>query len=319
MSWIELSLDTTDEAVDWVCTLLANAIAPTDMQINKYQGVSSKWTFTILMYLSEDMHIHQKIEAIASILMPLYRTDMTTELRTFVVAQKLVEIDATETSSRDSLIKRIGDRFVIVSPNSSYQTSSHPQEIILRLQNSLAFGSGLHPATILSLRLLERHVKPTTYTLDLGSGSGILTVAIAKLGAKVLAIDNDAIAVAATEDAVKLNQVSPQVEVVCGSLGSASQLGHWMGGDRSDSVTEIYANGQFDLIVANIFARVHISLATEFCRALQKPSGILITAGYTRDREADITAAMSAAGLTICDREQIDEWIAIAFCHQNMA
>ncbi len=318
MSWIELSLDTTDEAVDWVCTLLANAIALADMQINKYQGASSKWTFTILMYLSEDMHIHQRIEAIASILKPLHRTDMTTELRTFVVAQKLVEIEATETSSKDSLIKRISDRFVIVSPNSSYQ-SSNPQEIILHLQNSLAFGSGLHPATILSLRLLERHVKPTTYTLDLGSGSGILTVAIAKLGAKVLAIDNDAIAVAATEDAVSLNQVTSEVKVICGSLGSASQLGHWMGGDSSDSVTEIYPDGQFDLIVANIFARVHISLATEFYRALQKPSGILITAGYTRDREADITAAMSAAGLTVCDREQIDEWIAIAFCHQNMA
>ncbi len=318
MSWIELSLDTTDEAVDWVCTLLANAIALADMQINKYQGASSKWTFTILMYLSEDMHIHQRIEAIASILKPLHRTDMTTELRTFVVAQKLVEIEATETSSNDSLIKRISDRFVIVSPNSSYQ-SSNPQEIILHLQNSLAFGSGLHPATILSLRLLERHVKPTTYTLDLGSGSGILTVAIAKLGAKVLAIDNDAIAVAATEDAVSLNQVTSEVKVICGSLGSASQLGHWMGGDSSDSVTEIYPDGQFDLIVANIFARVHISLATEFYRALQKPSGILITAGYTRDREADITAAMSAAGLTVCDREQIDEWIAIAFCHQNMA
>ncbi len=313
MSWIELSLDTTDEAVDWVCTLLANAIATTDIQINQYQGVSSKWTFTILMYLPEDTHIHQRIEAIASILKPLHHTDMTTELRTFVVEQKFFEIESTENSSN----KQIGDRFMIVSPNSSYQPSN-PQEIILRLQNSLAFGTGLHPATILSLRLLERHVKPATHTLDLGSGSGILTVAIAKLGAEVLAIDNDAIAVAATEDAVRLNQVTSQVEVICGSLGSASQLGHWMGGDSSDSVTEIYPDGQFDLIVANIFARVHISLADEFYKALHKPSGILITAGYTSDREEDISLAMSKAGLIMCDREQIDDWIAIAFCHQNM-
>ena len=154
------------------------------------------------------------------------------------------------------------------------------------------------------------------HTLDLGSGSGILSVAIAKLGASVLAIDNDSIAVTATQDAVQLNQVASQVTVICGSLGSASQLGHWLGGDSIESVPEIKANAQFDLIVANIFARIHISLAAEFYKALRSTSmhsGILITAGYTSDREEDITAAMREAGLVVYDRVQINEWIAIAF------
>ncbi len=312
MSWIELSLDTTNEAVDWVCTLLANAIAAEDIHIREYSDRQAKWTFTIQMYLPEDERIHQRIEAIAKILMPLHRTGMTSELQTFIVDCKPPKI---EKNLENSLIRKIGDRFVILSSESAYEPEN-PQEIILRLQNSLAFGSGLHPATILSLRLLERHIKPELNTLDLGSGSGILSVAMAKLGATVLAIDNDPVAVSATQDAVVRNQVTQKVTAMCGSLGSASQLGHWMGGDHVESVPAIAAEGQFDLIVANIFARVHISLAAEFYKALRSTtthSGILITAGYTSDREEDITAAMSETGLTVCDREQIEEWMAIAF------
>lgn len=314
MSWIELSLDTTAEAVDWVWTLLTKAIAVEDMQISEYQDrqTNTKWKFTIQIYLLEDARIHQRIEAIAAILAPLYRASLTTELQTFVVEQKPYQI---EQNIKNSLIRRIGDRFVILSADSIYQ-ASNSQEITLRLQNSLAFGTGLHPTTILSLQLLERHVKPAMHILDLGSGSGILSVAIAKLGASVLAIDNDSIAVTATQDAVQLNQVASQVTVTCGSLGSASQLGHWLGGDSIESVPEIKANAQFDLIAANIFARIHISLAAEFYKALRSTSihsGILITAGYTSDRGEDITAAMSKAGLAVYDRAQIDEWIAIAF------
>ena len=314
MSWIELNLDTTNEAVDWVYTLLAKAIATEDIHISEYEGDPAKWTFTIQMYLSENARIHQRIDEIEKILTPLHRTGMTSKLQTFVVPQKPISIESGQ-NVRNSLIRRIGDRFVILCADSDYQ-ARNSQEIILQLQTSLAFGSGLHPATILSLQLLERYVEPTLYTLDLGSGSGILSIAIAKLGAKVLAIDNDPIAVAATQDAVERNQVTSQVQVQEASLGSASQLGHWMGGDSIESITAIEAKGQFDLIVANIFARVHISLAPEFYKALRSTSthsGILITAGYTSDRADNVTSAMIEAGFEEYDRAQIDEWTAIAF------
>ena len=314
MSWIELNLDTTNEAVDWVYTLLAKAIATEDIHISEYEGEHGKWTFTIQMYLPENARIHQRIDEIDKILTPLHRTGMTSKLQTFVVPQKPISIESGQ-SVQNSLIRRIGDRFVILCTDSDYQ-ARNSQEIILRLQTSLAFGSGLHPATILSLQLLERYVEPNLYTLDLGSGSGILSIAIAKLGAKVLAIDNDPIAVAATQDAVERNQVTSQVQVQEASLGSASQLGHWMGGDSIASIMAIEAKGQFDLIVANIFARVHISLAPEFYKALRSTSthsGILITAGYTSDRADNVTSAMIEAGFEEYDRAQIDEWTAIAF------
>jgi ribosomal protein L11 methyltransferase len=119
---------------------------------------------------------------------------------------------------------------------------------------------------------------------------------------------------------VKLNQVTDKVTPMCGSLGSASQLGHWMGGDGVGAVPAIDAEQKFDLIVANIFARVHISLADEYYKALRSSStgagsssGTLITAGYTSDRAENVTDAMVAAGFSVCDRTQIDEWVAIAF------
>jgi len=312
MAWIELSLDTTNEAVDWIYTLLAKAIAAEDMHIREYRDRYPQWTFTIQMYLLEDDQIHQRIDAIADLLKPLHRTGMTSELQTFIVDQKPPQI---ERNPEHSLVRRIGDRFVILSADSDYQ-ASNSQEIILRLQNSLAFGSGLHPATILSLQLIERYTQPSLDALDLGSGSGILSVALAKLGVTVLAIDNDRIAVDATQDAVERNQVTQQVTVQCASLGSASQLGHWMGGDSIESAPEIQANGQFDLIVANIFARVHISLASDFYKALRNTSthsGILITAGYTSDRAEDVTQSMIAAGFEPCDQVHMNEWIAIAY------
>lgn len=323
MAWIELSLDTTNEAVDWVCTLLANAIAVEDMRIGKHEDRHGKWTFTIQMYLPEDSQIHQRIDAIANILHPLHRTGMTSELQAFVIDEKpLAPSPNANLNADNAMIRRIG-RFVILANDANYGGSDDQKndpEIILRLQNSLAFGSGLHPATILSLQLLERHVKPELYALDLGSGSGILSVAMAKMGAIVLAIDNDPIAVAATTDAANLNQVTDKVTTMCGSLGSASQLGHWMGGDGIGVVPAIEAEQKFDLIVANIFARVHISLADEFYKALrhrstglESSSSTLITAGYTSDRTENVTDAMVAAGFSIGDRAQIDEWIAIAF------
>ena len=316
MSWIELSLDTTNEAVDWVYTLLAKAIAAKDLHIRRYQQEQpAKWTYTIQIYLPKNAQIHQRINEIENILTPLHRTGLTSELQSFVIARKPFEIELDQTYA-NSLVRSIGDRFVIVSSYANYEASS-PQEITVRLLNTLAFGSGLHPATILSLRLLERHIQPELYALDLGSGSGLLSVAMAKLGAEVLAIDNDPIAVMATEDAVQRNQVTQQVKTMCASLGSASQLGPWMGGDIEEDVVAIEADGEFDLIVANIFARVHISLAAEFHKALRNTSthsGILITAGYTRDRAEDVSSAMIDVGFTECDRIELGEWMAIAYC-----
>ena len=320
MQWIELSVNTTEEAVDWVCTLLTQAKYTGDVRVAKYNEIDSElntvkpeWAFTICLYLAYDTHANIFIDKIADLLSPLQRTGMSSKLQTAVVENKPV------LGEKVSFLHRIGKRFVILSPDTYYKPQT-PEEIIIRLETSLAFGSGLHPATILSMKLLERHVLPQMNVLDLGSGSGILSVAIAKLGANVLAIDNDHVAVRSTQDAVVRNGVEKQVKVMEGSLGHGSTLGHWMGGDIISNVPVIDAQHNFDLIVANIFARIHISLAADYQQALRQSSengGILIAAGFTSDYEEAITTTFAENGLKKVDCEQLDDWIAIAYQNQS--
>ncbi|MEA5504295.1 50S ribosomal protein L11 methyltransferase [Halotia wernerae UHCC 0503] len=317
MPLMELSLDTTDEAVDWVCTLLAETIDIDDIQITKYQKQSlpqlatqdlahPPWTFTIRLHIPYDLHSQVTVEKIVNLLSPLHRTGLATTIQTTVVEAKSKDADID-----NPLVHRIGKGFVVLAPDTPYQSEA-TDEVILRMKTSLAFGSGLHPATILALQLLERYIVPTMNVLDLGSGSGILSVAIAKLGASVLALDNDAIAVQATQDAVTLNQVEQQVTVMSGSLGVGSDLGHWMSGITSNNVSKIEGKQTFDLIVANILARVHITLADDFRRSLRQP-GILITAGFTTDHEENVVTALTEVGFEVIDCERFNEWVALTY------
>lgn len=317
---MELSLDTTHEAVDWVRTLLAETIDVGDVHIRKYAEpnlphrhdrdvAQPHWAFTIRLYLQHDARSRERVEKIVNLLSPLHRTGLATTLEITVVEEK-----PTHPEVLNPLVHRIGQRFVLLTSDAPYQSEA-ADEVTLKLKTSLSFGSGLHPATIVCLQLLERYVVPTMNVLDFGSGSGILSVAIAKLGANVLALDNDSIAVQATQDAVRLNRVEQQVTVMEGSLGCGSDLGHWMGGNTIDNMPKVEATKTFDLIVANVLARVHIALADDFGRALRRTDahgGLLITAGFTSDYEDEVAMALTEAGLEAVDCERFNEWVALA-------
>ncbi|MGV0025673.1 50S ribosomal protein L11 methyltransferase [Phormidesmis priestleyi] len=301
MSWIELSLHATHEAVDWVCTLLSTAHFMGDIQISNYTS-GENWAFTLCLYLPNDRHARNQVDAIAALLSSLHRTEMTTALEIAVLEERPTQINP--------FVCRIGQRFAIV--NSAQPVPLQPEDIPLQITTSLSFGSGFHPATRLSLQLLERYVSPNMQALDLGSGSGILSVAMAKLGANVLALDNDAIAVDSTQAAVNLNHVTNRVTVRAGSLGIGSGLGHWMGGETQETVDTFMPEASFDLIAANIFARVHIALASDFKKAL-RPSGLLIAAGFTDDRTAEVSQALEEVGFEAIETQRLDEWVALAY------
>jgi ribosomal protein L11 methyltransferase len=306
MHWIELSLDAAPEAIDWITTLLANAnwdggcslvYAPIE------PPTEAIWAFRVQLYWPNDVQARTRLDHLVQLLTPLQRTGLITQPE----AATLPEIPA-----QPNLAYAIGQRFVILSPTA---IAPAQDKILLRLEPSHAFGSGLHPATQLSLQLLERHVTAGMNTLDLGCGSGILSVAMAKLGARVLAIDTDAIAVRATQAAMQFNGVTAAVTVELGSLATGSTLGHWMGGDLPAPVTPIAAIARFDLIVANILARIHLALAADYRHALRqssRQSGILITAGYALDYAAEVDQALSAVGFECVDRQQSQDWIALA-------
>lgn len=330
MSWVEMRLNATHEAIDWVSTLLASTAFNGDVYVTPCSKdadpdiepplnsnthhptpppASSGWAFTVCLYLPDGNQARTHVEEIRDRFSSLYRTGLTTELQATVVEQKPTQAEALASS-----IYRIGNRFVVTDPTSRYQAQA--DEVMLTIKPSLAFGSGLHPATRISLRLLERYVAPTMSALDLGSGSGILSVAMAKLGAQVLALDNDSVAVKATEDTVRRNQVEQYVTVLEGSLGCGSSLGHWMNGETLETVPTVQPTATFDLIVANILARVHITLANDFQQALRSTndhSGFLIVSGFTNDYEPEVNQALTRVGFEPIDSERIDEWVGLVY------
>lgn len=305
MGWTEFRFGATPEAIDWVSTLLATAHSTSELRISSHSE-SAVWPFTVSLYLPDSLSPHAELEKLAQLVSPLQRTGLISA----------AEIGSVETiAASHPALHRVGQRFVVLSPEATYQPQAH--EIVLRLGNTQAFGSGLHPATMLSLQLLERQVTPTMQALDLGCGSGILSIAMAKLGAEVVAIDNDQHAVEAAQAAVCGNGVEQQVTVRAGSLGSGAHLGHWMNGTAIEAPS-LQPAAEFDLIAANILGRVHLALVDDYRRALRPPDsqnpqgGLIITAGFTIDQEEDITTALATAGFEAVDQARSGEWLAFA-------
>jgi ribosomal protein L11 methyltransferase len=166
-------------------------------------------------------------------------------------------------------------------------------DIIVELDPGMAFGTGLHPTTSLVLLALQERIRPGMRVLDLGTGSGILALAAAKLGASVTALDISDIAVRVARDNVEANQLTDAIEVAEGSIEAVQ--GH-----------------RFDLILANIIARVLIDLAPQLADALQ-PEADLLASGIIEERADDVRTAFRAAGLDVAsEASEGDWWLLIA-------
>ncbi|MEG1559323.1 MAG: 50S ribosomal protein L11 methyltransferase [Clostridia bacterium] len=191
----------------------------------------------------------------------------------------------------------IGNRFLIC-PN--WEKPPETDRIKLTIDPGLAFGTGLHPTTRMCIELLEVAVKGNDDVIDLGSGSGILTVASKLLGAKsVYAIDIDENAVKATKNNVSLNEIDGDtVTVRYGDVLNDSAF-----------FNEI-AERSFDIAVANIVAGVIIPLS-ETAAALIKCNGFFVTSGIIMDRLKDVEIAISKNGFSIEAVKTDGDWAAI--------
>jgi len=304
MAWIELCMYATHEGLDWICSILAQQAVQPQIQISPAESseVGSDWMFQVQIYLEQPVD-HSQLDQLQAALMPLCRTGLISTLETYLTDEK---------PAAQPISQQVG-RFLLAPPQlltSPLASPLTPEQIPLYLTPSPAFGHGSHPATRLALRLIERHVISGMQALDLGTGTGILGLAMAKLGATVLALDNEPAAVQAAAATVQLNQLASQMTVKLGSLGQGSELGHWMGGDL-EGTPAVAPAAQFDLIVANILARIHIALAADYRTALRL-NGILITAGFTTEFEAEIQDAFTEAGLQLIEVVRWNEWVALA-------
>jgi ribosomal protein L11 methyltransferase len=294
---LELSVDTTREAVDWVCALLAPPELPAELTV----GAPGQpgWQLGVSAYLPATAG-WAVVARIDDALAPLRRMGLAGDLQ--------VDEVAARPSAPALAPVRVGARLVLVAPGAT--AGLGPDDLPIQVGPGPAFGSGLHPATVCSLRLIERHVRPGAPALDLGSGSGVLSLALARLGARVVALDNDPVAVAATAAAARQNGLEGAVQARLGSLGGGAEVGHWMGWAALEPVPAIEARAQFDLIAANVLARLHVGLAPDY-RAALSAGGRLITAGYTLDQVADVAASLAEAGLRPIDRTEVGEYVGL--------
>ena len=191
---------------------------------------------------------------------------------------------------------RVG-RAVVVKPAGGFHEASDADRIIELPAGDGSkqgvFGTGRHPATQLSLILLEEYVRPGDRVLDLGTGSGILAAAAAKMGAgEVLALDIDAAAAAVARETVSLNGLAGVVEVRRGGIESAAP--------------------PYDAVAANIFPNVLIELAPDLAAAVRR-GGVLLTSGSVAARAEGAADAVRAAGLGLERRRSRGDWVGMVF------
>ncbi len=297
--WLELSLECDHEAVEPVAELFAR---------HGYQGgvvieepftqepdgdnlaVDPERPVTVRTFLAAADADPALVDEIRQALWHLGRLRHVGELS---VAERREE-DWANAWKEHYRVHRIGRRVVVRAP--WHEHDAKPDEVVVELDPGMAFGTGLHPSTKLPVLALEDEVRPGARVLDVGTGSGILAIAAVLLGAeRVDAVDIEPVAVRSARENAARNNVADRVAVELGSVGSDAPF-----------------SGTYDLVLANIIARVLIELAPGIGDAVA-PGGTLVLSGVIEGREAEVRGVFDALGLVFARRDQIEDWVALVY------
>jgi ribosomal protein L11 methyltransferase len=285
MEWLEVSVTVENEAAEVVAEVLSRYV---------YRGVAIEagpegWNagpVVVRAYLPADDQLQATKRRIEEALWHLGQI-RPIPAPTF---RPVAEEDWAEAWKERLDVLRIGQHIVIRPSWREY--APEPKDVVIQLDPGMAFGTGLHPTTQMCLVALEELTRPEATVLDLGTGSGILAIAAARLGAgRVLAVDNDPIAVKTARGNVVTNGVQEAVSVVCGSLADVP--------------------GRYHLVVVNILAKVIVEMMQEGLANRVRPGGRLITAGIIADQEPEVVAALEQKRLALVERRQTGDWVCL--------
>ncbi len=198
--------------------------------------------------------------------------------------------DTTWANAWKAQARRIRIGHLIIQP--SWMKDSARGRVVIRLDAGMAFGSGEHPSTRLCLRAIERHMRPGATVIDIGTGSGILAIAAARLGAaRVLAVDSDPTAIDVAGANVRANRVARRVKV-----------------QRGQGLRRVRTRA--DLIAANLTAETLPPILADVRRCLV-PGGRFVAAGFGAARVADVRRQLARAALSVAATEQLQGWCAV--------
>jgi ribosomal protein L11 methyltransferase len=297
--WLELAVEADLEAVEAVSEILAR-VAPGGTSVEPgYELVDEglraridpNQPATVRAYVPalDPAAAQQAASTVAEALGHLQAFDLRPigELRTRLVD----EADWASAWKEHFHTLHLGRR-VVIKP-SWRQYHRRPGDVVIDLDPGMAFGTGLHPTTRLCIEALEEVASrgPLGRTLDLGCGSGILSIAAVKLGAtRALGLDIDPIAIGATLANARHNRVGRRIRAREGSIPSDE--------------------GPFDLVLANLISGVLIEIAEDLAAEVVS-GGTLIASGIFIDREPATRQALEAAGFVIEGRRHETDWVAL--------
>lgn len=188
---------------------------------------------------------------------------------------------------------RVG-RKMWIHPSWLEATDSVPGDVVIAVDPGMAFGTGLHPSTQMCLQQIESLVRPGMSVLDVGTGSGILSIAAAKLGAaRALAFDTDYQAVRATAENVERNGVEDRLWLYQGELS-------------------VLGRSAWDLVVVNILAPVITKLLlNDHLSNYVSSDGLLVLSGIIEEQESDVIQALEAKAMKLVNRATIRDWVCL--------
>lgn len=281
MKWIEITVTTAPQAVEAVANILLES---------RTGGVEEAHPAPGIVQLRGYLPVGPAVDVILAAIEQRVRTlpGYGLEIGPGRITTSIVE-DAGWAHAWKNHFKAfpVGRRFWITPTWSD--TPPPPGRLVVELDPGMAFGSGLHASTQLCLLVLEDRVQGGERVIDIGTGSGILAIAAAKLGAATtLAIDNDPFAVGVAQRNVAHNGVARQVEVRQGDLlrGVA---------------------GQADVILANLTADIHLDLLPAV-RGMLESDGVVVASGIVADRQLEVEAVATDAGLRVDQVRRDGEW-----------
>ncbi len=305
MKWAEISILTTHEATEAVADIFhglgcTGVVIEDPELVNSYRR-SGAWdycdipeaeetgTVNVKAYLPADDTLDDKLRLLAERVDSLGGQDRD-KGHGLVRWQEVHEEDWANAWKDYFHPVKVGERLVVKPSWQEYLAADG--DLVIELDPGMAFGTGTHQTTVMCMQLLEETVRPGDTVFDVGTGSGILAVAAAKLGAgAVRAVDNDPVAVRVAAENVAANAVDDRVTVAQGDLVSG-------------------LTGRADIVVANIIADVIIRLAPDIPDRLAA-DGVFLAGGIITGRLGDAVDAVLAAGLTVEKVLEDGEWATI--------
>lgn len=303
MQWIEVNVQVTHEAVEVVADILTAAgtsgVAIEDPQLINNLRNSGTWELcdipeqenteivTVSAYYADDEKLQDRLKQIENELAAVEERIGSFRFGN-IRFRSLSEKDWANEWKQYFHVTHVGESLVI-KPSWEEYTPKEGEHVI-KIDPGMAFGTGTHHTTNMCMARLEKVLPANAEVFDVGTGSGILAIAAALLGAKsVKAVDIDTVAVRVARENIADNGLEDKIEVKEGDLLRGTE-------------------GQADVIIANIIADIIIMLLKDIPGKL-KDDGIFLASGIISDRRADVEAAAAEVGMKVDHVDEKGGWV----------